>query len=150
MEQILNSFNNGCIIMKFTKYPIASLVSSLQIPPRLRGRSVAKGRVLRGFTRGGFYSLDPIANSPFLDPVVSPVVWHGPITRSKVIGRRTSGGSSKSSGQDRKSGRPRSSVLPKTPGGNKKFLNAYWVKGKPKCKKGYTYNFRRKMCVLDR
>jgi hypothetical protein len=150
MEQILNPFNNGCIIMNYMLFPIASLVSSMKIPPPLGGRSKAEGRVFRGFTRGGFYSLDPIANSPFLDPVVSPVVWHGRITRSIAIGRRTSTGSSKSSGQDRKSGRPRSSVLPKTPGGNKIFLSAYWVKGKPKCKKGYTYNFRRKMCVLDR
>jgi hypothetical protein len=132
------------------KFPIASLVSSMKIPPRLRGRSEAEGRVFRGFIRGGFYSLDPIANSPFLDPVVSPVVYYGRVKSSKVIGRRTSIGSSKSSSQDRKSGRPRSSVLPKTGDGNKKFLNAYWVKGKPKCKKGYTYNFRRKMCVLDR
>ena len=136
--------------MKLTKFPIVSLVSSMEIPPRLRGRSEAKGRVFRGFTRGGFYSLDPIANSPFLDPVVSPVVWHGRIIRSKVSGRRTSTGSSKSSVQDRKSGRSRSSVLPKTADGNKKFLSAYWVKGKPKCKKGYTYDFRRKMCVLVR
>jgi hypothetical protein len=136
--------------MKIMKFPIASLMSRKQIPPRLRGRSVAKGRVLSGFTRGGFYSLDPLSNSPYLDPVVSPVVWHGRVTRSKVIGRRTSNGSSKSSPQDRKSGRSRSSVLPKTGGGNKKFIGAFWVKGKPKCKKGYTYDFRRKMCVLDR
>jgi hypothetical protein len=135
--------------MKITKFPIASLMSRKQIPPRLRGRSEAKGRVLSGFSRGGFYSLDPLSNSPYLDPVVSPVVWHGRVTRSKVIGRRTSTGSSKSTVQDRKLGRPRSSVLPKTAVGNKKFLKAYWVKGKPKCKKGYTYNFRRKMCVLD-
>ena len=36
--------------------------------------------------------------------------------------------------------------VPKTLGDTNEFISAFWVKGKPKCRKGYTYDFRRKMC----
>ncbi len=36
--------------------------------------------------------------------------------------------------------------VPKTRGGTDEFISAFWVNGKPKCRKGYTYDFRRKMC----
>lgn len=38
--------------------------------------------------------------------------------------------------------------VPKTRGGTDEFINAFWVKGKPKCAKGYRYDFNRKMCRL--
>ena len=41
-----------------------------------------------------------------------------------------------------------SSRVPKTLGGTNEFINAFWVKGKPKCAKGYRYDFSRKMCRL--
>ena len=45
--------------------------------------------------------------------------------------------------------------IPKTPGGTKssrgatspQTLKPFWSKGKPKCRKGYRYDFKRKMCV---
>lgn len=38
--------------------------------------------------------------------------------------------------------------IPKTLGDTNEFINAFWVKGKPKCAKGYRYDFNRKMCRL--
>jgi hypothetical protein len=37
---------------------------------------------------------------------------------------------------------------PKTRGGTDEFIRAFWVKGKPKCRKGYRYDFNKKMCRL--
>ena len=45
--------------------------------------------------------------------------------------------------------------IPKTPGGTKssrgvkspQTLKPFWSDGKPKCRKGYRYDFKRKMCV---
>jgi hypothetical protein len=135
--------------MKFTKFPNASLMPSREIPPRLRGRSEAQGRVFRGFTsQGGFYSSDIVAASPYLDPLTSPMVWVGTgQIRSYEPIIRTSFGPSKSTSQDKKSGRSRSSVLPKTGVGNFRSRRPYWVNGKPKCKSGFRYDFKRKLCV---
>ena len=36
--------------------------------------------------------------------------------------------------------------VPRTRGGTDEFIRAFWINGKPKCRKGYTYDFRRKMC----
>ncbi len=36
---------------------------------------------------------------------------------------------------------------PKTRGGTDEFISAFWVKGKPKCRRGYRYDFKRKICV---
>ena len=38
--------------------------------------------------------------------------------------------------------------VPKTRGGTNEFISAFWVKGKPKCRKGYRYDFNKKMCRL--
>ena len=38
--------------------------------------------------------------------------------------------------------------VPKTRGGTDDFISAFWVNGKPKCRKGYRYDFSRKMCRL--
>jgi hypothetical protein len=35
---------------------------------------------------------------------------------------------------------------PKTLGDTNEFISAFWVNGKPKCRQGYRYDFRRKMC----
>ncbi len=35
---------------------------------------------------------------------------------------------------------------PKTRGDTNEFISAFWVNGKPKCRKGYRYDFSRKMC----
>ena len=36
--------------------------------------------------------------------------------------------------------------VPKTRGDTDEFISAFWINGKPKCRSGYTYDFRRKMC----
>ena len=36
----------------------------------------------------------------------------------------------------------------KTRGDTNEFISAFWVNGKPKCRKGYRYDFRSKMCRL--
>jgi hypothetical protein len=139
--------------MTIGMYPIASYLLKQKIPPPLGGRSEAEGRVFRGFTdlEEPGYIMAPPFFYDFLEEERQKSQRDKRIVRSTVTRRRTSNGSSKSSVQDRKSGRSRSSVLPKTADGNMNTLvKAYWVKGKPKCKKGYTYNFKRKMCVLDR
>ncbi len=61
----------------------------------------------------------------------------------------------KSRGQDKKSGTSVPSVLPRTPRGTKpsrraspgKTSKPFWSNGKPKCKKGFRYDFKRKLCV---
>lgn len=42
----------------------------------------------------------------------------------------------------------RSGQGPKTRGGTDEFIRAFWVNGKPKCRKGYRYDFNKKMCRL--
>jgi len=37
---------------------------------------------------------------------------------------------------------------PKTRGDTDEFISVFWVKGKPKCRKGYRYDFNKKMCRL--
>ncbi len=58
--------------------------------------------------------------------------------------------------QDEKSGASAPSVKPKTLRGNSKpskpdssgsTSKPFWSKGKPKCKKGFRYDFKRKLCV---
>jgi len=55
----------------------------------------------------------------------------------------------KSSSQDSKSKTKVFSVEPRTLGGNKTF-KPFWQNGKPKCRKGYKYDFKRKLCVLQK
>ncbi len=38
--------------------------------------------------------------------------------------------------------------VPRTRGGTDEFISAFWIKGKPKCRKGYRYDFNKKMCRL--
>ncbi len=66
------------------------------------------------------------------------------------------GSASQSRSQDEKSGISMPSVKPKTLRGNNKpsrptrsgqTSKPFWSKGKPKCKKGFRYDFKRKLCV---
>jgi hypothetical protein len=65
-------------------------------------------------------------------------------------------GSLQSRSQDEKSGALAPSVKPKTLRGNSKpsrptrsgqTSKPFWANGKPKCKKGFRYDFKRKLCV---
>jgi hypothetical protein len=62
----------------------------------------------------------------------------------------------KSRSQDEKSGASAPSVKPKTLRGNSKpsrpvssgqTSKPFWSRGKPKCKKGFRYDFKRQLCV---
>ncbi len=69
------------------------------------------------------------------------------ITRRSGFGRRRQPVVAKSPSQDTLSRRSTSfRRVPKTLGDTNEFISAFWVKGKPKCRKGYTYDFKRKMC----
>lgn len=54
-----------------------------------------------------------------------------------------------SSSQDSKSKTAVFLVEPKTLDGTNTF-KPFWQNGKPKCKKGYKYDFKRKLCVLQK
>ena len=73
------------------------------------------------------------------------------ISRSRTNVRRAVSGVPvyiKSPSQDTLSSTPKSpGRVPKTLGDTNEFISAFWVKGKPKCRKGYRYDFKRKMCV---
>lgn len=86
-----------------------------------------------------------LLSSPFQDPSIAPV-------RTRVV-RRTRikrvRKPSESPSQDALSRRSTSPGRgPKTLGDTNEFISAFWVNGKPKCRKGYRYDFRRKMCRL--
>jgi hypothetical protein len=86
------------------------------------------------------------AYNPFLEPTSDPQVIRIS-TYSVRSGRRSQPAESQSPSQDTLSMRSTSSRrVPKTLGDTNEFISAFWVKGKPKCRKGYTYDFRRKMC----
>ncbi len=78
------------------------------------------------------------------------------VMSSRILARTITGRRSgyirvpiKSSSQDSKSKTAVFPVEPKTLGGNKTF-KPFWQNGKPKCKKGYKYDFKRKLCVLQK
>ena len=50
--------------------------------------------------------------------------------------------------QDLKTSTSSRASRPKTRGDTNEFISAFWVNGKPKCRKGYRYDFSRKMCRL--
>jgi len=96
------------------------------------------------------YPVDLIMWNPTLDPQSSGA----PIRTRVVTRRRTGWGSRRSQPVDTQSPRQdatsgvKSGQGPKTRGGTDEFISAFWVKGKPKCRKGYRYDFSRKMCRL--
>ena len=53
-----------------------------------------------------------------------------------------------SSSQDSKSKTAVFPVEPKTLGGTNTF-KPFWQNGKPKCRKGYRYDYKRKLCVKE-
>lgn len=89
------------------------------------------------------YPVDLIVWNPTVDPqsTRSPYVTRVRTTRyTGVIRRRMYVEES-----PRQDTRPR---VPKTRGGTDEFISAFWIKGKPKCREGYRYDFNKKMCRL--
>jgi hypothetical protein len=93
------------------------------------------------------YPTDLVVWNPTLDPQST-----GAPVRTRIVVRRYTGRKrvsrpvSQSPRQDATSA-SKAGQGPKTRGGTNEFISAYWVKGKPKCRKGYRYDFKRKMCV---
>ena len=94
------------------------------------------------------YPVDLIQWNPTVDPQSSgaPVVTRVRTTRYTGVTRRRVF-VVQSPRQDATS-LPGRGQGPKTRGGTNEFISAFWVKGKPKCRKGYRYDFSRKMCRL--
>ena len=92
------------------------------------------------------YPIDLVAGSPYTDPNVAPIATR--VTRKRYSGRIRIRRPviEKSPSQDMTLVRARQ--IPRTLGDTNEFISAFWVNGKPKCRKGYRYDFRRKMCRL--
>jgi hypothetical protein len=98
------------------------------------------------------YPVDLISWNPTVDPVNAPVVTRVRTTRYSGYFRRRM--LSQSLSQDTRSSFLNSGFLnplgrarvPKTLSDTNEFISAFWLNGKPKCRKGYTYDFKRKMC----
>lgn len=95
------------------------------------------------------YQEDLVSWNPTMDPQQSGA----PIT-TRVITRRRTGRvrrrqlAVKQSPRQDATSLSRSGQGPKTRGDTNEFISAFWVNGKPKCRKGYRYDFSRKMCRL--
>lgn len=91
------------------------------------------------------YPVGLLGGSPFQDPTIAPV-------RTRIVKRTTIKRvrkPSESPSQDALMKEPGSfNRGPKTLGDTNEFISAFWINGKPKCRKGYRYDFRRKMCRL--
>ena len=93
------------------------------------------------------YPIDFVSGSPMTDPNVAPVATRVKTTRYTGRSRRT-GPVLQSPRQDMTlSGSP-GRQIPKTRGDTNEFISAYWVNGKPKCRRGYRYDFNKKLCRL--
>jgi len=92
------------------------------------------------------YPIDFVSGSPMTDPNLAPVVTRVRVTRytGKIRIRRPV---IESPRQDATSA-SKAGQGPKTRGDTNEFISAFWVNGKPKCRKGYRYDFSRKMCRL--
>lgn len=95
------------------------------------------------------YPIDFVSGSPMTDPNIAPVGTTVRVRRYSGRIRIRRPVKAKSPSQDALSGRSTSSGRgPKTLGDTNEFISAFWVNGKPKCRQGYSYDFRRKMCRL--
>ena len=107
------------------------------------------------FSRGG--SL--VAPNNVLTSITKEGIYYDPgkvdMTSFGIAGYYMKQQLEQSRGQDGKLGVSTPSVPPKTPRGTKPSRRAspgqtskpFWSKGNPKCKKGFRYDFKRKLCV---
>ncbi len=94
------------------------------------------------------YPVELISWNPTLDPqqTGAPTVTRVRTLQFTGVIRRTLP-VSESPRQDTLASAPGARV-PKTRGGTDEFISAFWVSGKPKCRKGYRYDFNKKMCRI--
>ena len=91
------------------------------------------------------YPLDIVSGSPFTDPNIAPVATRVQRRRHSGLIRIRRPVSDKSPRQHVTSGfRPGQTA--KMRGDTDEFISAFWINGKPKCREGYRYDFRRKLC----
>ena len=119
--EIINS-DQETEIVEVHRYPTDLVVWNPTLDPQSTGSPVRTRVVVRRYT-GRKRVSRPVLQSPRQDATSAPKAGQGPKTR---------GGTNSSN-----------FVNPKI----REFISAYWVKGKPKCRKGYRYDFKRKMCV---
>jgi len=94
-----------------------------------------------------------------LSSIVNEGIYYDPgkvdVTSFGITGYYMKQLQEQSRGQDGKSGVSTPSVPPKTPRGTKpsrptrsgSTSKPFWSNGKPKCKKGFRYDYKRKLCV---
>ena len=94
------------------------------------------------------YPVDLVSWNPTMDPQQSgaPIVTR--VSGSRVTHRRVRRLVEKQSPRQDATSAVRAGQGPKTRGDTNEFISAFWVNGKPKCRRGYRYDFRRKMCRL--
>jgi hypothetical protein len=89
------------------------------------------------------YPVGLLGGSPMTDPTIAPVETR--IVRRTITRRVRKPSESPSQDTLTKDHLVR---VPKTLGDTNEFIRAFWINGKPKCRDGYRYDFRRKMCRL--
>ena len=93
------------------------------------------------------YPIDLVAGSPYTDPNVAPVSTR--VSTSRYTGRiRIRRPVNDKSPRQHVTSVTRVGQTAKTRGDTDEFIRAFWINGKPKCREGYRYDFRRKMCRL--
>ena len=92
------------------------------------------------------YPIDFVSGSPMTDPNIAPIATRVQTTRYSGRVRVRRPVIEQSPSQDMTSAR--AGQIPRTLGDTDEFISAFWINGKPKCREGYRYDFRRKMCRL--
>jgi len=92
------------------------------------------------------YPIDFVSGSPMTDPNIAPVATRVRIRRYTGVVRIRR--PVKESPRQDATSVVKAGQGPKKRGGTNEFISAFWVNGKPKCRKGYRYDFSSKMCRL--
>ncbi len=131
VERTVDQYTIAAILLTSAAFPLGTQVRN--VPALLAGRL-------------GLPKIGRIYGSHLL-----PIPTVGGIGVSYLFDQLT-----QSRSQDEKSGASAPSVKPKTLRGNSKpsrqtrsgqTSKPFWSQGKPKCKKGFRYDFKRKLCV---
>ena len=109
---------------------------------RTRGQSLPSYRVDGVLRQGVFYDPGTVDTTSYSRPLsmLYSMQQNKIVTRESIGSTRRSGGpvQAKTSGGNSKPSRPTRSGQTSKP---------FWSNGKPKCKKGFRYDFKRKLCV---
>lgn len=92
------------------------------------------------------YPIDLVSGSPMTDPNIAPVATRVQTTR--YTGRRRIMRYVEESPRQDATSVVKAGQGPKTRGDTDEFISVFWLNGKPKCRKGYRYDFNKKMCRL--